>query len=93
MLGHPPVIGSRRFWRPYKGSLSCKTGYQRRWHRRGHAIRTTDTTTKEIAGNGDRGKLRVGGMAKGSGMIHVNMGTMLASSQPMRLSTCHDKKR
>ena len=44
------------------------------------AIRTTDTTTKEIAVETEiAGKtVRVGGMAKGSGMIHVNMGTMLA---------------
>lgn len=43
------------------------------------AIMTTDTFSKEIAVemelNGK--KVRIGGMAKGSGMIHPNMGTML----------------
>lgn len=44
------------------------------------AILTTDTRKKEIAVNyqcGDR-EIRIGGMAKGSGMIHPNMATMLA---------------
>ncbi|MEM6823352.1 MAG: bifunctional glutamate N-acetyltransferase/amino-acid acetyltransferase ArgJ [Verrucomicrobiota bacterium] len=44
------------------------------------AIRTTDTTTKqcavEIVVNGKR--IRIGGMAKGAGMIHPNMATMLS---------------
>ncbi len=42
-----------------------------------HAIMTTDTTMKEVAielGNG----VRIAGIAKGSGMIEPNMGTMLA---------------
>jgi len=44
------------------------------------AIKTTDTFTKEIAIEGSVGnsKVRVGGIAKGSGMIHPNMATMLA---------------
>lgn len=44
------------------------------------AIMTTDTTIKEIAVQTQIGKQRVkiGGMAKGSGMIHPDMATMLA---------------
>lgn len=43
------------------------------------AIKTTDTFAKEIALEGRVGeqKIRVGGIAKGSGMIHPNMATML----------------
>ena len=40
------------------------------------AIMTTDTHPKEAAC--DHGGFKVGGMAKGSGMIHPNMATMLA---------------
>ena len=45
-----------------------------------HAIMTTDTVKKEIAVSltiGDK-EVRLGAIAKGSGMIHPNMGTMLA---------------
>ncbi|MDA8228579.1 MAG: bifunctional glutamate N-acetyltransferase/amino-acid acetyltransferase ArgJ [Desulfitobacterium hafniense] len=43
------------------------------------AIMTTDTTLKQVAGElgCKSGVIRVGAMAKGSGMIHPNMGTML----------------
>ena len=47
------------------------------------AIMTTDTRTKEvsveieIAAEGGGAAVRIGGMAKGSGMIHPNMATML----------------
>ncbi|KCZ71199.1 glutamate N-acetyltransferase [Candidatus Methanoperedens nitroreducens] len=41
------------------------------------AIMTTDTTLKEVAIELDNG-VRIGGIAKGSGMIEPNMGTMLA---------------
>jgi len=50
----------------------------------GHAaalgIMTTDTRPKEISLAFDAGgvEARIGGMCKGSGMIHPNMGTMLA---------------
>ena len=46
-----------------------------------HAIMTTDTVVKEAAVEVDLGQGRaahVAGMAKGSGMIHPQMGTMLA---------------
>ena len=44
-----------------------------------HAIMTTDTVKKECAGEVIIGgkTVRIGGIAKGSGMIHPNMGTML----------------
>lgn len=44
------------------------------------AILTTDTFAKEIACEWEIGgkTVRMGGIAKGSGMVHVNMGTMLA---------------
>ncbi|MDR1002577.1 MAG: bifunctional glutamate N-acetyltransferase/amino-acid acetyltransferase ArgJ [Oscillospiraceae bacterium] len=43
------------------------------------AIMTTDTYEKEMAVEFELGgkKVRIGGMCKGSGMIHVNMATML----------------
>ena len=44
-----------------------------------HAIMTTDTVKKEAAVETTVGgkTVRIGGIAKGSGMIHPNMGTML----------------
>ena len=49
-------------------------------HLASKAIMTTDTFTKEIALTGYVGskEICIGGMAKGSGMIHPNMATMLA---------------
>src|SRR5262249_12942915 len=44
--------------------------------RAAQAILTTDTTTKEARADGQG--FVVGGMAKGSGMIHPNLATMLA---------------
>ncbi len=45
-----------------------------------HAILTTDLVEKQIAYEAylDGRRVRIGGMAKGSGMIHPNMATMLA---------------
>ena len=45
----------------------------------GHAIMTTDTVKKEAAVETTVGgkTVRMGGVAKGSGMIHPNMGTMI----------------
>ena len=44
-----------------------------------HAIMTTDTQKKEVAVSFqlDGKEVVIGGIAKGSGMIHPNMGTML----------------
>lgn len=57
------------------GNLSSELGMAA-----AHAIMTTDTRPKtaelELALPG--GRVRVGGMSKGSGMIHPNMATMLA---------------
>ena len=57
----------------------------KRLSRSGHtqaakAIMTTDTISKEIAYQAKIGRhvITIGGMAKGSGMIHPNMATMLA---------------
>ncbi|MDD4923520.1 MAG: bifunctional glutamate N-acetyltransferase/amino-acid acetyltransferase ArgJ [Dehalococcoidales bacterium] len=41
------------------------------------AIMTTDTVSKEIAISVNDGLFTIGGVAKGSGMIHPDMGTML----------------
>jgi len=51
-----------------------------RGHEAAEAIRTTDMFTKEVAVSGrvERAEVTIGGMAKGSGMIHPNMATMLA---------------
>jgi glutamate N-acetyltransferase/amino-acid N-acetyltransferase len=48
-------------------------------HSFAHAIMTTDTRPKEIAVAVDApdGRMLIGAAAKGSGMIHPNMGTML----------------
>jgi glutamate N-acetyltransferase/amino-acid N-acetyltransferase len=45
--------------------------------RSAHAIMTTDLTMKEVAVELENG-VRIAGIAKGSGMIEPNMGTMLA---------------
>lgn len=58
-----------------KGNLSKEGGTDA-----AEAIMTTDTIKKEIAMEmylGDT-KITIGGIAKGSGMIHINMGTMLS---------------
>ena len=49
-------------------------------HALGRAIRTTDTISKEFAVSFDVGgnTYLLGGIAKGSGMVHPNMATMLA---------------
>ena len=64
-----------------------------------HAIMTTDTVTKELAVEAQVGgkTVPIGGIAKGSGMIHPNMGTMLcflttdcAISAPMLDAALHE---
>ncbi len=58
-----------------KGKLSKSGGTNA-----AEAIMTTDTIKKEMAMEMilDGKKVTVGGIAKGSGMIHINMGTMLS---------------
>ncbi len=46
-------------------------------HDLARAIITTDTATKEVAVRAEEGDFIVGGMAKGSGMIHPDMATLL----------------
>lgn len=66
-----------------KGSKGGATGdYESIYdnaHKAALAIMTTDTTVKEFACEleCESGVIRLGAMAKGSGMIHPNMGTML----------------
>jgi glutamate N-acetyltransferase/amino-acid N-acetyltransferase len=55
-----------------KVSLSREGG-----HELTRAIMTTDTTPKEIAVKVDDGGFVIGGIAKGSGMIHPTLGTLL----------------
>ena len=58
-----------------KGNLSKDGGTNA-----AEAIMTTDTVKKEMAMEMvlDGKKVTIGGIAKGSGMIHINMGTMLS---------------
>jgi glutamate N-acetyltransferase/amino-acid N-acetyltransferase len=46
-------------------------------HELAQAIMTTDTHSKEVAVVAERGEFAIGGIAKGSGMIHPNLGTLL----------------
>ena len=46
-------------------------------HELAQAILTTDTCTKEVAVAAEDGEFTIGGIAKGSGMIHPNLGTLL----------------
>ena len=58
-----------------KGKLSKDGGINA-----AEAIMTTDTIKKEMAMQAELGgkTVTIGGIAKGSGMIHINMGTMLS---------------
>jgi glutamate N-acetyltransferase/amino-acid N-acetyltransferase len=63
------------------------------------AIMTTDTVQKEAAAEVDLGRartVRIGGMAKGSGMIHPQMATMLCfltTDAPVEPATLRDALR
>ena len=46
-------------------------------HSLAKAIMTTDTATKEVAVRANGGEFIIGGIAKGSGMIHPQLGTLL----------------
>lgn len=76
VIGQPlpiePVIKGAEMM---KGKLSKDGGTNA-----AEAIMTTDTIKKEMAMEMTLGgkKVTVGGIAKGSGMIHINMGTMLS---------------
>ncbi len=60
--------------------LLCKALSTKGSHPAAEAIMTTDTWAKECAFEGLVGKknVRIGGITKGSGMIHPNMATMLS---------------
>lgn len=76
VIGQPlpiePVIKGAQMM---KGKLSKDGGTNA-----AEAIMTTDTVKKEMAMEMTLGgkKVTIGGIAKGSGMIHINMGTMLS---------------
>ncbi len=75
------VIGQPLSLEPIKKGMNALTGglsYEG-GHEAAEAILTTDTVSKEIAVEFTLGgkTCRMGGMAKGSGMIHPNMATML----------------
>lgn len=74
------VIGQRLSLEPFKTGIPelCKA-LGPNSHDVGEAIMTTDTKLKEIAVEFTAGgkTCRLGGIAKGSGMIHPNMATML----------------
>lgn len=61
------------------GELKMTSYGEKAAHKAALAIMTTDTVIKERACelHCQGGKIRLGAMAKGSGMIHPNMGTML----------------
>lgn len=67
----PIIEGARKM----RGTLSKEGGTNA-----AEAIMTTDTVKKEMAMTMTLGgkTVTVGGIAKGSGMIHINMGTMLS---------------
>lgn len=67
----PIIEGARKM----RGTLSKEGGANA-----AEAIMTTDTVKKEMAMTMKLGgkTVTVGGIAKGSGMIHINMGTMLS---------------
>ncbi len=46
-------------------------------HHLARAMMTTDTVPKEVAIRADEGRFTIGGVAKGSGMIHPDLATML----------------
>jgi glutamate N-acetyltransferase/amino-acid N-acetyltransferase len=63
--------------RVHAGLGDLTAGLDENVDRLAEAILTTDTTTKTVAAN-LRGGARIVGVAKGSGMIHPDMATMLA---------------
>ncbi|MBT5860873.1 MAG: bifunctional ornithine acetyltransferase/N-acetylglutamate synthase, partial [Alphaproteobacteria bacterium] len=76
------VIGEALPWQKFTkvmGSLAAKLG-PGNWNKAAHAIRTTDTYAKGATRTADIGGVTVtiNGIAKGSGMIAPDMGTMLA---------------
>ncbi len=84
LVGSTGVIGQPLDLPPLKDAIhraakKLATGPQA-GHEANQAMLTTDLTTKEIGVNFPLGygRASIGGMAKGSGMIHPNMATMIA---------------
>ena len=75
VIGQPINIGAIKMGMPKLAAALTHDGYAAA----AAAIMTTDTVKKEIALSFDVGgrEVRLGAIAKGSGMIHPNMGTML----------------
>ncbi|MGN0454912.1 MAG: bifunctional glutamate N-acetyltransferase/amino-acid acetyltransferase ArgJ [Ruminococcus sp.] len=76
VIGQPlPIEPIEKGVEMMKGKLSKEGGTNA-----AEAIMTTDTVKKEMALELtlDGKKVTIGGIAKGSGMIHINMGTMLS---------------
>ncbi|MEE1060839.1 MAG: bifunctional glutamate N-acetyltransferase/amino-acid acetyltransferase ArgJ [Ruminococcus sp.] len=76
VIGQPlPIEAVLRGAAALKGKLTKEGGTDA-----AEAIMTTDTVKKEMAMEMTLGgkKVTIGGIAKGSGMIHINMGTMLS---------------
>ena len=74
------VIGQPMSLEPFQGGIPAAAAALGPNHTEAaEAIMTTDTRTKEAAFSFTLGgkECRIGGMAKGSGMIHPNMATML----------------
>jgi len=84
LVGSTGVIGKQlpmdRIMAGIEKLAAAKNSSIEAGHDAAAAIMTTDTITKEIAVELEIGgrKVTVGGMSKGSGMIHPNMCTMLA---------------
>ena len=76
VIGRPLPMPAIREAVPPLTRLLSRSGHKRA----AQAIMTTDTRQKEVAVQAKIGRqmLTVGGMAKGSGMIHPDMATMLA---------------
>ncbi len=71
------VIGPRLPMERIRAGLERVTLAADGGHDLARAIMTTDTVSKEVAVRAESGGFVIGGMAKGSGMIHPDMATML----------------
>lgn len=76
VIGRPLPMSAIRETVPHLSRILSRSGHKPA----AQAIMTTDTIHKEVALQAKIGQriLTIGGMAKGSGMIHPNMATMLA---------------
>lgn len=84
IIGSTGVIGMQLPMEKVKAGIKMLADAKNESEENGHlaakAIMTTDTKPKEVAATFDINgiKVTIGGMAKGSGMIHPNMCTMLS---------------